>query len=361
MNMPIEQKTSQEIPIQSYLNYLVILTALIGLYFTSWVNYLLFHSLAEIFSIVVAFSIFVIAWNSKKYIRNPYLLFIGIAYLFIAALDLLHTLSYKGMPIFTDYPYYANQLWIGARYMESLTLLVAFIFLYEARMPRANIVFAVYAVITGLIIASVFYWKNFPVCFIDGVGLTPFKKISEYIICIILLTAMVLLQKNKRRFEKKIFGFLMLSIITTIISELCFTEYTSNYGFFNLLGHYFKIFSFLLIYETIIKTGIEKPLKLIFLDLDKTNKELKKEIEVRLQTQKEKEKLIDNLTQALEEIKTLQGMLPICSICKSIRDDKGYWDCIESYLSKRSELVFSHGICPDCAQKHYPEFYKPEE
>ncbi len=361
MNILINKKTPFEIPVQSVLNYSVILIALLGLYFTSWVNYLLFHSLAEIFSIIVAFSIFIIAWNSKKYIHNSYLLFIGIAYLFIAALDLLHTLSYKGMPIFTEYTYYANQLWIGARYMESLTLLVAFIFLRGDKAPRADIIFTAYAAITSLIIASIFYWKIFPACFVDGVGLTAFKKISEYIICGILLAAMLLLQKNKKRFERKIYYLLMWSIITTMISELCFTQYTSNYGFANLLGHYFKIFSFLLIYEAIIKTGIEKPLKLIFLDLNKANKELKKEIEVRLQTQKEKEKLIDNLKQALEEIKTLQGMLPICSICKNIRDDKGYWNCIESYLSEHSELVFSHGLCPDCAQKHYPEFYKPEE
>jgi hypothetical protein len=360
MNMQIDKKNKNNFDdrLQLVINYSVIITALIGLYFTTWVNYLLFHSMAEIFTIVVAFSIFVIAWNSKKYIRNPYLLFVGIAYLFIAFLDLLHTLSYKGMPIFTDYDYYANQLWIGARYMESITLLVAFIFLRGDKMPKANLVFAVYAGLTGLLVASIFYWKTFPVCFVDGIGLTPFKKISEYVICGILFAAILLLQKNRARFEKRIFQLLLWSIICTIVSELCFTNYTSNYGFANMLGHYFKIFSFFLIYKAIITTGIEKPFNLIFLDLDKANKDLKKEIEVRLQIQKEKEKLIDSLKQAVEEIKTLQGMLPICSICKNIRDDQGYWNGIESYFSKHSELVFSHGLCPDCAQKHYPEFYK---
>lgn len=97
---------------QQLFNYTVLATILVGLYFTSRINYLLFHSLAEIFSIVVAFSLFMIAWNSRQYIRNPYLLFIGIAYLFIGILDLLHTLAYKGMPVFTDYDFYANQLWI---------------------------------------------------------------------------------------------------------------------------------------------------------------------------------------------------------------------------------------------------------
>jgi hypothetical protein len=344
--------------IQLVINSSMIFSALVGLYFTANVNYLLFHSLAEIFSIVVAFTIFVIAWNSKKYIRNPYLLFIGIAYLFIAFLDLLHALSFKGMSIFTDYDYYANQLWIAARYMESITLLTAFLFLSRNRMPKPNIVFTIYTIFTGLLVASIFYWQTFPLCFVDGIGLTPFKKVSEYIICGILLGSVFLLQKNRAKFEKRIFTFLMFSILLTIMSELSFTAYSNNYGFLNLVGHYFKIFSFFLIYKAIIETGIENPFKLIFLDLDKANNDLRKENAARLKIQKENEKLIDNLQQALDEIKTLQGMLPICSFCKNIRDDQGYWNCIESYFSKHSELVFSHGLCPDCAQKHYPEFYK---
>ena len=262
---------------QFIINCSFLLAALIGLYCTTWVNYLLFHSLAEIFSIVVAFSIFVIAWNSKKYIRNPYLLFIGIAYLFIALLDLLHTLSYKGMPIFTSYDFYANELWIAARYMESVTLLLAFIFLSRNKVPKANLVFVVYAVITAILVTSIFYWKIFPVCFVEGSGLTPFKKISEYVICTILLAAIFFLQKNREKFEGKVFLYLLLSIICTIISELAFTAYISNYGFANIIGHYFKIFSFFLIYEAIVKTGIEKPFELIFRDLDRANQDLNRQ------------------------------------------------------------------------------------
>ncbi len=68
------------------------------------------------------------------------------------------------------------------------------------------------------------------------------------------------------------------------------------------------------------------------------------------------EKERDNLVKALKEIKTLTGLLPICSSCKKIRDDKGYWNQIESYISKHSKAEFSHGICPECAKKLYPEF-----
>ncbi|MCB2181011.1 MAG: hypothetical protein KQH63_03170 [Desulfobulbaceae bacterium] len=340
---------------QPLINISMLVAVLIGIYFTTWVNYLFFHVLAEGFSIIVAFSLFMIAWNSKKYISNPYLLFIGVSYLFIAFIDLLHTLSYKGMPIFTDYDYYANQLWVGARYLESMTLLLAFIFLRRGTAPKSNIVFAVYAVVTALFIASVFYWKVFPVCFVDGQGLTPFKKVSEYIICAILMAAIFLLRQNRGKFESKVYQLLLWSIICTIISELAFTFYISNYGFSNLLGHYFKILSFLLIYEAIIKTGIEKPFELIFLDLDRTNKKLNYEIEIRKKIQIEKEELIKKLKHALDEIKTLQGILPICSHCKMIRDDQGYWKQIEQYIHEHSDAKFSHGICPDCLEEHYPE------
>ena len=73
---------------------------LLGLALISRYNYLLFHSLAEIFSIIIASGIFIIAWNSRRFQENHYLLFLGIAYLFIGTLDLFHTLSYRGMNIF---------------------------------------------------------------------------------------------------------------------------------------------------------------------------------------------------------------------------------------------------------------------
>jgi PleD family two-component response regulator len=69
---------------------------------------------------------------------------------------------------------------------------------------------------------------------------------------------------------------------------------------------------------------------------------------------KEKEKLIGELKEALAKVKTLSGLLPICSSCKKIRDDKGYWNQIETYIRERSEADFTHGICPKCAKMLYP-------
>jgi len=237
---------------------------LAGLYMTSLQSYLLFHTLAEMFSIVVAFGIFIIGWHSKTYIKNNYLVFLAIAYLFIGFLDLLHTMSYKGMGIFTSYDYYANQLWIATRYMESLSLLVAFLFLKEERSFNPYAVFTAFTVATALVTASIFWWKIFPVCFVDGQGLTPFKKISEYVICGILLLDIWLLRRVRGQFDKPIYNWLVWSLAFTIVAELAFTFYISNYGFSNLVGHYFKIFSFYFIYKALVATGIKEPHAVMF-------------------------------------------------------------------------------------------------
>jgi hypothetical protein len=73
------------------------------------------------------------------------------------------------------------------------------------------------------------------------------------------------------------------------------------------------------------------------------------------QADQEKSEIIAQLQKALEEVKTLSGFLPICASCKKIRDDKGYWNQIEAYISEHSEAEFSHGICPECLEKLYPE------
>jgi DNA-binding NtrC family response regulator len=71
----------------------------------------------------------------------------------------------------------------------------------------------------------------------------------------------------------------------------------------------------------------------------------------------ERDRLIVELKESLIQVKQLSGLLPICASCKKIRDDKGYWNQIETYISEHSEALFSHAICPECGKKLYPEYY----
>jgi hypothetical protein len=95
--------------------------------------------------------------------------------------------------------------------------------------------------------------------------------------------------------------------------------------------------------------------------VERANEKIKIEIDEHKRTQKEKDDLIVELKDALSKVKILSGLLPICSACKKIRDDSGYWGQIESFISKNSEAVFSHSICPDCRKKLYPELYKDKD
>ena len=164
----------------------VIMAILLVLFVLSQYNYLFFHSVAELFAIAVGWGVFMLVWSARRFVRSEALVFLGTAYLFIGLIDLVHTLAYKGMGVFPAHldanP--ATQLWIAARAMESLSLLVFAVFLDKALNPfRALFCFAA---ITAVILAAVFVWPVFPACYVTGSGLTPFKKISEYVICLIL-------------------------------------------------------------------------------------------------------------------------------------------------------------------------------
>lgn len=222
----------------------VLCVLLSGLFWISRQNYLLFHSLAELFSIAVACSVFLVIWNSRRFISADAMLLLGIAYLFIAGMDLLHTLSYKGMGVFAgnEDANTPTQLWIIARYTESISLF-AFA-LRTGKKISAWPVILFYAAVMGLCVMSVFVWQNFPDCFIEGTGLTPFKKISEYMICVILCTTAFILYNKRFHFHPAVFCLMLGAIGMTILGELAFTFYISVYGISNLTGHIFKILSF---------------------------------------------------------------------------------------------------------------------
>lgn len=194
-------------------------------------------------------------------------------------------MAYKGMGVFSGYD--ANlptQLWIAARYLQSASLLVAPAF-FKVR-PRLHYLLFFYSVISALTLAAIFRGNVFPDCYIEGMGLTPFKIVSEYIIIALLIAALLLLNKNRVQFEPGVFKLLALSIIITIFSELAFTSYVGVYGFFNLLGHFLKILAFYLFYKALVETSLKRPYSIIFKELTEERQKLKAEIEAKERLQK---------------------------------------------------------------------------
>mgnify|MGYP000112019950 CR=1 FL=1 len=262
-------KRNRVLPAESGKATMIVFSAsilLAGLYASSLYNYLLFHNLAEGFSVVIACGVFMVAWNTRRFAGRHFLLLIGVAYLFVGVLDFVHTLSYTGMNVIAGFaPNAPTQLWIAARYMQSLTLL-AVPFMLQQRI-RSGYLLAAYIAVSVLVLLSIFVWRTFPDCFLPGTGLTPFKIVSEYIICIILSAAGILMWLRRRHFDPAFLGWTLAAIAVTVVSEVAFTTYASVFGAANLLGHLLKIISFYLIYKAVIETGLAKPFDLLFKDL----------------------------------------------------------------------------------------------
>jgi PAS domain S-box-containing protein len=267
------QTSAQPIPFQKTVPAIIGLLIIAGLYSSSLYSYLLFHSLVELFSILVAFVIFVLAWHTRSIQDNRYLLFIGIASLFVGAIELLHVFAYKGMGIFSGYSAdLPTQLWIAFRYLFSLSFLAAPIFI--KRKLHAGKTFATYLVITAVLLLAIFSgW--FPACFVEGSGLTPFKIYSEYVISFIFLVALGLLIMNRSSFDQSVWRLMAGALIASMASELSFTQYVSVYGMSNMVGHFFLLASMVLIYRALVFTGIVEPSALLFRDLKKSEESIR--------------------------------------------------------------------------------------
>ncbi|MBB6479665.1 MASE3 domain-containing protein [Spirochaeta isovalerica] len=242
-------------------------------------SFLLFHSVVEFISILIAFSIFIIAWNTRGIAYSGYLVFLGIAYLFIGSLDLLHTLAYKGMNVFPGYDSdLPTQLWIAARYTESLSMLISPLFI--SRKNREYPVLFAFSLFFIFVLLSLFRWDLFPACYIEGVGLTYFKKVSEYVISLILVLAVLSLSLKRHLLKKEVYVSIVMSLLLSILSEIMFTFYIGVYDISNLIGHIFKLISVYFLYKAMIVMTLTDPLETLFAEIHKREKNFRELIEL---------------------------------------------------------------------------------
>jgi len=239
-------------------------------------DYLLFHPLAEMFSVAVAVAIFMLVWNVRRSLDNSYLLFVGVAYLFVGCLDMVHTIAYQGIGIFDRYETnLQTQLEIAGRYLQSLSLLIGPFFL--GRRLKPELVLAVFTAATALLLGAIFYWNVFPVCLVEGVGPTLFKTLSNYAVVLILAASIAILAGKGAQFDPAGLRFMTVSIAFTIFSELCFSFLADVYGIPYFLGHFFKVLSFYFIYKALIELGMSKPFAVLFRNLKQSEDTLRRE------------------------------------------------------------------------------------
>ncbi|MEN6611564.1 MAG: MASE3 domain-containing protein [Methanoregulaceae archaeon] len=237
-------------------------------------QYLIFHTVVELVSVIIMCTIFLLAWHTRDISDRGYFVVLGIAFLWTAVFVVLHALSFKGMALFPgDSTNLPSQLWIASRYLFAGSLLAVLFFL--RRRAPAFLIFLFYLFLTadllGMIILGIF-----PDCYIEGQGLTLFKIASEYVICLMLAGAAYLHYRYRTDFDPEVFRCIIGGIIVSIGAELLFTQYVSVSGFTIYLGHILLIISIYLFYRGIIFIGLTKPQILLYRDLHQARDDLER-------------------------------------------------------------------------------------
>ena len=233
----------------------VILLLLLALISQS--NLLLFHTLTEVSTVVVAVLMFVVAWQMYPFTKNNFLMYLGCGYLWVGVLNIFHTIAYKGIGVYgvTDGNMSA-QFWVVSRYMEAFVFLSASWFLTH-RLPYRFVFysFGLFFVISYYSIINSFL----PIMIVDDLGPTSTNTVSHYIIVVILSLSAFIVWKRRQYMDKNIFHLILISIVLTMCSELVFSFYINNYSISNIFGHFLKFLSYWFVFIAMIKTTLQEP------------------------------------------------------------------------------------------------------
>ncbi len=236
-------------------------------------EYLLFHMIVEMFSVIVAICIFVIAWNTRHLMKDQFIVFLGISFFSVGLIDFTHSLAFKGMNLIPGTTAdTAVQLWIFGRLLQAVSFLLAPLFLVRSLPVRWLAL--IWSVVTVSGIADIILKGWFPSCFIEGIGLTSFKKTAEVAIIIILAGAAIHLTGLKEKIDRSFYTNFMFAIFLSILSEAAFTGYVDFTDLINWVGHYLKFFAFFLLYAAIVQNGLRHPVEVLTYDSFTKAKEL---------------------------------------------------------------------------------------
>lgn len=234
-----------------------------GLFFLSQHNFLLFHVVVELCTIGMAIAIFTVAWNTRHLLDNHAFLLLGLGYLGVGGLTLLHTLAYKGMTLLGESggANMATQLWITARFLEGLAFIGFPLSLKRCYPGWLHL--TIWVGVPALLLLLVLL-RLFPDCYLETTGLTRFKIVSEYLFCLMGLAALGLFLQRRHLVPRRVFLLLCTAITLSIGGELFFTLYTTVTGLLNVIGHYLHLISVFLIYLALVHSSLTRPLETLF-------------------------------------------------------------------------------------------------
>lgn len=239
---------------------------------------LFFHTSIELFINFVFIIVFVFAFNTYSVNKNSFLLLLGTGYFFVAILGIFHLLTYAGMPFVseTDGLKITTQLWIASRYMSVFTCLIAMIFILKPNKKfNPYTLFVIYFSITAFLLLLIFQFKIFPDCYEINKGLTSFKIVSEYILCIGFLSTATIFARLSRNTDRHLFIYFEFFLIFSGVSEMFFTSYIDVSEWTTVVGHIFTLIAAYFMYKGVVEAGLKRPYNLINYDLDVAGNKLK--------------------------------------------------------------------------------------
>ncbi len=239
-------------------------------------HFLVFHSIVEVFSIVVACSIFAIAWNVRRFQEDGYILFIGIFFFFTGVIDLFHFLSYKNMTIFAGSDLnISTQAWIAGSLIQSISFAVSpFMMDRKIRIPGTV---AIYSAIILLSLTSIFRWKIFPLCYTPGFEPTLFMKVCEIIIIAAYLASIPLMLQKRHKLHGAVLKLILFSIFFFAFSELVSALIPEESGVAAVAAHLLTLTGYFCMYRAVIDIGLSSPFALFFRSIKQSELKLKKE------------------------------------------------------------------------------------
>jgi len=224
--------------------------------------YLQFHSVAETLAVLVACTVFALAWSLRQRPDNRGLLLLGLAFLAVAVLDAAHTLSYDGMPalVTPSGPEKAINFWLLARLAGAIGLL-AMAWLPPGRLAPGPALAATLGLLALLLWAGLWHPQAWPDTFLPGQGLTRFKVLSEWLLAGLYATAAVRLFRQGRPGPDNMLHWLGAAAGVQALSELFFTVYVDVSDSANALGHVYKAIAFALVYRALYVLAVRQPMK----------------------------------------------------------------------------------------------------
>jgi signal transduction histidine kinase/ActR/RegA family two-component response regulator len=238
-------------------------TSLFILYIVCLYNDKFFYLMSEIFVVMISYGSFMVGWSSQKYTNNNYISFIITSYFFISTLNIIHVILSFGVDIFIYYSFYVDLFSIAARCVECTTWLAAFLFIGGKRRLRSCALFRVYALVTVVIVVSIFFGKMFPIRLAANAVMCVLVKKFNYAILSVMMLNILLMYVYRDMFSENIFRKIIWSFIAGSFYELSFVPTVNEYFLCNFVANCFKIISIFLVYKVIVEAAVDDPHRIL--------------------------------------------------------------------------------------------------